>query len=519
MKKKIKKISTLVFSVALLACSACQKTPDTEFITNKEGQENLISDHAGYDNGVSVKEQCNVPTNVKITGESNEYTSIEVDANVYVPEQTAVPIYTVKLKDITEDDIANMVKTVFPTGEYFNPLYDGSVYTTEELYEIIEEIQNWINNVKPSNVAEPVFDEETGELLEANQEYLDTLPEMIEYYEEQLGLVENDSYYGDGVSYEYQPQTEELYITEDKTIDYEFETVLFRGKTGRTSAEEAQLLIARDSMNEEIHYNVRSVLQCGYRYGEINLLDKYKNNFEENSCDYSQEEAVDMAEEFISSLGIENMGVQYVADVELVVPGEGLDDISYGRSGYRLYLYRTYGEMGDTYSADNDLYVLNTFQNTAGYKLLAALPSLSYSSVLNYYNQNEGQVEDFEVPYYREMAVVTILDDGIVDAFVLNPQEEQEQLAENVTLLDFDRVLEQGVTQLEIVYGEAGKAGFPVDIEVKRIEMSYAYMQAPNDAKEYTLIPVWNFKEYESGKTYVTINAIDGTVFDRSTGY
>lgn len=518
MKKKIK-LSALLLSTVLFTCSACQKTPETEYITNKEEQVNLISNNTGYDNGIPVREQCNAPKKAEASGETlNDFTSIEVDANVYVPEQTAVPIYTVTSKDITADDIANMVQAVFPTGEYFNPDYNGSGYTTEELYNNIEEIQSYLNTVELSDAAEPVFDKETGELLEANQEYLDQLQEWIEYYKGQLELIENDSYYGDGISYEYQPQTEDLSITEDKTIVYEFETVLFQGKTGRTSTEEARLLIARDSMNEEIHYYITSTLQCGYRNGEISLIDKYKNNFDENSCDYSQEEAIDMAEEFIASLGIENMGVRYVTDVELIVPGEA-DRISYGRSGYRLYLYRGYGDMGDTYLRYDDTYVVNTFQNTAGTKPFAALAWLPYDSVINYYNQNEGQVEDFEVPFYREMAVVTILDDGIVDAFVLNPQAEQEQLAENVTLLEFDRVLEQGVTQLEIVYGEAGEAGFRTDIEVNRIELNYAYMQAPNNEKEYTLIPVWDFKESEAGIAYVTINAIDGTVFDRSTGY
>lgn len=529
MKRNIQTYIRHILSVEILGImlsfTACQKTPETDYVTNKEGQANLISNHAGYDAGIPLNEQCNAPTHVQISGETkNDYTIIEVNADVYIPEQTAVPIYTVEQKDITEDHIADMVKTVFPTEEYYNPQYNRRSLnmTKDEIYAQIEKNERWINNAEVTDVEEPVFDDETGELLEANEEYFNHLQEAVEYYLTELTIAENEPDYGEGVSYEYQPQTEEMYVSSDQTIDYEYETAYFRGKTGNTPTQEAYLLIARDGFNEEIHYNLCSVLQCGYASNEIDLLGKISSDYERNSCSYSKTEATDMAEAFISSLGFENMKVQYLEDVELITyddNGNGYyNSVSHGRSGYRLYLYRTYGDLGDTYLSMNDSNIICSYQGGV-YGIYSALPDMAWNYVWNGDNQDAGMENALKVPAYREIAVVTILDDGIVDAYIINPQEEKEQLAENVVLLDFEQVLNQALTQFEILYGDKGKQGEMVRIKIHRIEMNYAYMQAPNNEKEGTLIPVWDFKDSQSGSTCVTINAIDGTVFDREKGH
>lgn len=60
---------------------------------------------------------------------------------------------------------------------------------------------------------------------------------------------------------------------------------------------------------------------------------------------------------------------------------------------------------------------------------------------------------------------------------------------------------------------------FHNSIRINTIELNYACMQSPNQRDEYIMIPVWDFKTGINGKTIVSINAIDGSLFVREKGY
>ena len=85
--------------------------------------------------------------------------------------------------------------------------------------------------------------------------------------------------------------------------------------------------------------------------------------------------------------------------------------------------------------------------------------------------------------------------------------------------MDFEQVLSQGMTAMEMKYADSGTYSNRTSIEIKKIQLNYAYMQAPDNPNEYTMIPVWDFRSGKDGNIYVTINAIDGTEFNRLTGH
>ena len=119
------------------------------------------------------------------------------------------------------------------------------------------------------------------------------------------------------------------------------------------------------------------------------------------------------------------------------------------------------------------------------------------------------------------IAIFTVLDDGIVRAWIQNPVENRELQAENVKLLGFDQVLKQGMAYMETLYGDSGTSdpGGYQNIVIRSIELHYARMQSPDNENEFTMIPVWDFKEFEDGRIMLSINAIDGSRFDRESGY
>ena len=125
MDRRIKGVISLLLILSL-AGTACLKTPDVEYVTNKEGQNFLISDNKTNDGGVSIAEQVNIPERAEGTCEKvNEYTSIEIDAVVKVPDQTAVPIYSVVPMEVSEESLKNYTESLFGAGRFHNRVYNG----------------------------------------------------------------------------------------------------------------------------------------------------------------------------------------------------------------------------------------------------------------------------------------------------------------------------------------------------------------------------------------------------------
>ena len=157
-----------------------------------------------------------------------------------------------------------------------------------------------------------------------------------------------------------------------------------------------------------------------------------------------------------------------------------------------------------------------------GYNALHDTTNLLTSQIANdvYRNEDRTTEEGFFLRTQHNVAVFTVLDDGIVGAWIQNPMENKERLAENVRLLGFDQVLERGIAYLESSYGDFGTSLLTrFDIDITTIELNYARMQAPDSDREFIMVPVWDFKTGTNGDIEITVNAIDGSHFDREKGY
>lgn len=500
-----------------LAGTACVKTPDVEYVTNKEGQNSLISDNKTSDGGISIAEQVNIPERAEGTCEKvNEYTTIKIDAKVTVPDQTAVPIYSVVPVDISEENLKNYTECLFGAGKFHDRIYSRYVYavtrTEEEIYEQIETYTEWLNSAAITDTPEPVFDENDN-MIEMNEEDERMYRDSIEALKDELLRLEEAPTYGDPVTYEFTPQTETIYLSDGEAVEYEYESATY---TGEYNGKEYDLSVFRDGRNTEIDFELRkgTILKNGYDINLIRWSAEYERDHgsiaeKNNSCQYSKEEAVDLCREFLTELGIENMDVGYVDDLHLLKHESG-NETYLGNKGYYCYFYWGNENMGDSYAAGEDDYLaLWTSQATT------LLPFQVESGAFN--DAEEG----YQLDKHRGIAVFTVLDDGIVRAWIQNPVENRELQAENVKLLDFDQVLKQGMAYMETLYGDFGTSdpGGYQNIVIRSIELHYARMQSPNNENDFTMIPVWDFKEFEDGRIMLSINAIDGSRFDRESGY
>lgn len=526
-----KKIKQAAFGMSLLSVfmiTGCLQTPDVEYVANKEGQDTLISDNAIVDNGIPISQQVQAPSRATgICEKVNEYTSIEVDADVIVPSGTTVPVYTVAPMRIDAEVVESYTGTLFETGEFYNREYNihtPSVFTVEELNHAIEYCTKALETAEITNVSEPVLDED-GNVIEMDAEYAQMLQDQLAWLYPELEKVSELPTYGSPVSYDLGVETAKIAIPQrqgngyvrdmdGETVDYEYEYATF---TGRHNGIEYNLSMFQDELNTELHFNRprRSRLSNGYALNEIDSTTEHHGSYmtKKNTCNYSQEEAVALCKDFLAELGIDNMEAQYVTDIYLFKNHTQVDEEFLGKKGWQIFLYWGTEDMGDCPSLHNDKWLTNLFYGEPDCTLRYELEDM-------YVNELNGN-EVGKLKTWRGIAIFSVLDDGIVDAWIQNPVKNKELLAENVALLNFDQVLEQGMAHLETLYGDSGTSGAygSKDIKIRVIELNYARMQSPDTEGEFAMIPVWDFKTGPDGECMVSINAIDGSAFDRSQGY
>lgn len=142
---------------------------------------------------------------------------------------------------------------------------------------------------------------------------------------------------------------------------------------------------------------------------------------------------------------------------------------------------------------------------------------------------------DMYAPVYNDDCITIIVDDNGVQALHYpNPHAITGVLQEDCELLPFDQIME--VAEAILPLKEVWLEQYYDDLRIDIYEIRLGYMRViSRDTQEFEYIPVWDFfgteecRETRDGEvcvsqeypfySYLTINAIDGTVIDRSYGY
>ena len=130
------------------------------------------------------------------------------------------------------------------------------------------------------------------------------------------------------------------------------------------------------------------------------------------------------------------------------------------------------------------------------------------------------------VPYEQgpaqEQIEATVVKGELTNFYWRNPLDIVSMDSENVNLLPFDEIMDIFRVQIfrSIYLGlsdedpEAWKNAPPMTEEWTVNTLTFSYMRVKKpDSSEFWLLPVWDFSDI------LTINAIDGSIIDRGTGY
>ena len=172
-------------------------------------------------------------------------------------------------------------------------------------------------------------------------------------------------------------------------------------------------------------------------------------------------------------------------------------------------------DLGGTGGDDNYVYRLYYAREVSG--MLVTPSSLT--------GAREASAENPVLPY--EKLVVDVTREGITRVDWANAIEVTGQIAEDCELLTFDQVMDIFATvaplSIQSMEGEGNNT-----LTVTRATLGYMCLQERGKPTSYRLVPVWDFygirtfaREYydQHNWSYLTINAIDGTIIDRDLGY
>lgn len=149
-----------------------------------------------------------------------------------------------------------------------------------------------------------------------------------------------------------------------------------------------------------------------------------------------------------------------------------------------------------------------------------------------------GALEDMDstvTPWSYERCEVIVGDDGIQKVEIYNPYVMDGIQTEHVKLMDFDSIIKIYEQMMEVSNAEVTEFEKQRTYHITRAQLGYSRVYDPNaDNTSGILVPVWDFfggfdSEIDgyvrkntgehSKQSFMTINAIDGTVIDRDLGY
>lgn len=502
MKKKIISLLAACLCVSILA--GCQKTPE-ESIVRQKGAAN-IKEYESVETTKStestIRETVGAPEHYanEISYQGGALV-IDTDAEVILPDVSVINTYSVSAKKADQTLIDEVTQAFFEDGKFYHT-YSYDEWTKEDYQEEITRLKKYKaeGNLDPYELGK---DEETGELyfnidevIARDEQRMQEAPEEVtkEEVKPSFGL---EYWTGKGEEKEKGKDTDcfmGVAETKDGIFSYQISNSLapdisFKIDKRRDDVEDLRAF--SDWMEGE--YAIKQE-----ENSESGISEEKAKEF----IDISYEEAEKIAKEKVDKLGWDLK--IYDWDYAFFYQGEhgvSADNILDG--GYLFHFSRVIDEAPVTYTS-------------------------SYG----------GGLEDMDstlFPWCYERCDVIVGDDGIQKVEIFNPYDVGEIQTEHVKLMSFEEIIKIYEQMMEVSNVDVAAVEDKRTYHIRKITLGYSRIYDPNtDNDTGLMVPVWDFFggfDFEgdgySGKnngerstqSFMTINAVDGTIIDRELGY
>ena len=511
--------------------SACQPTPENMVVRekNEEGIINALENSEGSSvqtENPSAPYQYNSTWQETIEGQNDKF-SVTMSADVVVPNEGNMPIASIYPIYIGEE-IAVKMMSVLGQGNDFYPM--SKVRTKDDLMTEILELKEWLAN--PSGdlyAARDQHPERWQKLVSEKQERVNQLqiewqsaPETVEkkpleavYHSSSNGtdfvaICEDlENKLNEAASKEEKEELEMMLSEMQMVVDNNENSFKISG-----TADIGKDDVARITISKNINYPESSTATFTGLYENETIFElplgavynkaMHKNFDDVNGLSIGYSQALEIAEKAIIDMGLEDM---MLAAAQIIGKADPMVHIYEWKDAYRFAFTRQVENVQMTHD----------------------VTAISYTDALNVVWKNE----------YIEICVD---DTGIVKFTWVAPAEIKELLATNVQLLPFEEI--QSIFR-EYIYIKGAYAEDENIISrqttITEIKLGLMQVQSTQSDTGYLLIPVWDFYGYDVNTysddtklkldennqltevkynvSYLTINAIDGSIIDRSLGY
>ena len=515
MKYRVKRIVCGVLCAALLlSFAACQQSPDSSIVVNKNMDALIEQATSGEDSGVLAQAFDTYKTT--FTDDSFGVT-VNVDAQVEIPQTDKMSVYCVKRRMIDNTFLDTVKKALI--GE--TPLYDAEflhVPTKKNYEKKIAEIKEGIQKgyalqnelellLRDYETAPDFFERPQSPndgTIQSVKEYYD-LREKNEFTEELYRLnPKGEFYYGvnDGSNDEYIS----LYCMNDPDrgsyIVYRKQFDCYAALALREANHVNYIntsVIQQELLTDE---GLKSLIKEKYRYPEGTEIGAYISP--SDLCTISKEDAMRQADAFIQMTGLTEYSC-FSADActEANFFNASAANFYSDRDQWRAYYVLVYKRNIDGAFLNNEAIKGGDLPGDAAVTKL----------------------------WFPEQVEFRINDNGIVGLDIQYPLEITETAVESAALRSFEDIKTGFEKMIVVTNASERTAGV---LEIDRVRLSYARVSAKDDYDTGLLVPVWDFFGYnrlyqkESGipeydpvyeMSLLTINAIDQSIINQQLGY
>jgi hypothetical protein len=493
----------LIISIAvllLLSMSACQATPEKNIVIGKS-LDDMIDKATGTQ--TAEETQAQGATIAEKVGAKDTYTaelidakgkvSIHVNADVQIPDTAGVSVQRVGQGEFSQAQVDVLMDKLMK-GEAFSG--DDFKLTKSEIQQQILEIQAALNQEPTDNDNDPkeyrLYMQDS--LLAELQEQLATAPDTSERI----------------------PSTGRLEPM-DPQIDYEKGTKLY-------------------ALAQSNQGGYESLRVYNYHDSPVNMIDftSEKNGFSKNMGYFWTKEAVEQS----PSIGIESIDSfpevtisqeDAKAQAEALIDALGVEN---------LMCYSADKMYGGSYDMTVDASeYLNPRKCVWFLRYARSVDNVPVTYTV--WDCMKVEEDAQSAPWSYEDMTFAIDDTGIVGFSWRSPYAVADTVTQDSNLISFDEVTSVFETMSMAVNAWDGIAAYnpnltAVEIKVDHIKFGLTRITEQNKRDSGLLVPVWDFfgtmtqiheidgvtKEFDDGPIPIlTINAIDGSIINRSLGY
>ena len=501
--KKARRI-TLILIIAAALFAGCQPTPEQGVVMGKDLEQMLALATSPQEQQGTLAEVLGIMSNhyEKYLENHNDNIRVTVDANIVLPGAGSLPIVRVTSQAFSQTTVDKLVEALLGEGQLYDP--DSlSELTRSDIVALLVQLNQRKTELEAQGMQPTVTDSITGAdsneavAMSGTMNQLDGVIASIAFFEDKLDTA---------------PDTR-AYVEATATIDENAENSF--AKVGRMNPNGgvASLMVINSGDDASPSHQIQFVNRGDYDatrgqyFGEAEFAATATEKDRQEAAALSHPamsttDAQAITDTLLDSIGVDDLDC---ALVEKVIGGSSSQYADGVRVGNMIKAYR-----------------LQYVRRVSGVPVTCT--NVEYT-----WNDTDSS-EVWSWNYERMTFIVS--DSGIVEMTWTEPYAITDVITPTTNILPFAKI--QSVFEKMVLINNTGYYR-GIDLNITEVRLGLARITEQHNMQRGLLVPVWDFfgtatYDYESGelesymenvsgRSYLTINAIDGTIIDRNLGY